>query len=136
MNIFKISIKNLFRNRLTTMLNIILVAFGVGILSILFLASNQIGNKLEKNAKDIDLVVGAKGSPLQLILSSIYHIDYPTGNIPATDAYKLMRNPMVKRAVPLALAIITMVTALLERIRLSLTFMVCPFKEGSFGPKI
>jgi putative ABC transport system permease protein len=103
MNIFKISIKNLFRNRLTTMLNIILVAFGVGILSILFLASNQIGNKLEKNAKDIDLVVGAKGSPLQLILSSIYHIDYPTGNIPATDAYKLMRNPMVKRAVPLAL---------------------------------
>jgi putative ABC transport system permease protein len=103
MNIFKISIKNLSSNRLTTVLNIILVAFGVGILSILYLASNQIGNKLEKNAKDIDLVVGAKGSPLQLILSSIYHIDYPTGNIPATDAYKLMRNPMVKRAVPLAL---------------------------------
>jgi len=103
MNIFKITIKNLVRNKLTTILNIILVAFGVGILSILFLASNQIGNKLEENAKDIDLVVGAKGSPLQLILSSIYHIDYPTGNIPAKDAYTLMHNPMVKRAVPLAL---------------------------------
>jgi len=103
MNIFKISSKNLVRNKLTTILNIILVAFGVGILSILFLASTQINNKLEKNAKDIDLVVGAKGSPLQLILSSIYHIDYPTGNIPAKDACKLMRNPMVKRAVPLAL---------------------------------
>ncbi|MGN7986758.1 ABC transporter permease [Pedobacter sp. 22226] len=103
MNIFKISSKNLVRNKLSTILNIILVAFGVGILSILFLASNQIGNKLEKNAKDIDLVVGAKGSPLQLILSSIYHIDYPTGNIPARDAYQLAHNPMVKRAVPLAL---------------------------------
>lgn len=103
MNIFKISSKNLVRNKLTTILNIILVAFGVSILSILFLASNQIGNKLEKNAKDIDLVVGAKGSPLQLILSSIYHIDYPTGNIPAKDAYKLAHHPMVKRAVPLAL---------------------------------
>jgi putative ABC transport system permease protein len=103
MNIFKISSKNLIRNKLTTILNIILVAFGVGILSVLFLASTQINNKLEKNAKDIDLVVGAKGSPLQLILSSIYHIDYPTGNIPAKDAYKLMHNPMVKRAVPLAL---------------------------------
>ncbi|RBQ10055.1 ABC transporter permease [Pedobacter miscanthi] len=103
MNIFKISSKNLVRNKLTTILNIILVAFGVGILSILFLASNQIGNKLEKNAKDIDLVVGAKGSPLQLILSSIYQIDYPTGNIPAKDAYKLAHHPMVKRAVPLAL---------------------------------
>lgn len=103
MNIFTISSKNLVRNKLTTILNIILVAFGVGILSILFLASNQIGSKLEKNAKDIDLVVGAKGSPLQLILSSIYHIDYPTGNIPAKDAYKLAHHPMVKRAVPLAL---------------------------------
>jgi len=103
MNILKISYKNLSRNRLTSILNIILVAFGIGILSILFLASTQIGNKLERNAKDIDLVVGAKGSPLQLILSSIYHIDFPTGNIPAKDAYELMRNPLVKRAVPLAL---------------------------------
>lgn len=103
MNIFKISSQNLCRNKLTTLLNIILVAFGLGILTILFLAANQIGNKLEKNAKDIDLVVGAKGSPLQLIMSSIYHIDFPTGNIPAADAYRLMKNPMVKRAVPLAL---------------------------------
>ncbi|MDN3585722.1 ABC transporter permease [Pedobacter aquatilis] len=103
MNILKISIKNLLRNKLTAILNILLVAFGVGILSILFLASTQIGNKLEQNAKDIDLVVGAKGSPLQLILSSIYHIDFPTGNIPAKDAQELMQNPLVKRAVPLAL---------------------------------
>lgn len=103
MNIFKISSKNLVRNKLTTFLNVLLVAFGVGILSILFLASTQIGNKLEQNAKDIDLVVGAKGSPLQLILSSIYHIDFPTGNIPAKDAHELMQNPLVKRAVPLAL---------------------------------
>lgn len=103
MNILRLSTKNLLRNKLTTFLNIILVAFGVAILSILFLASTQIGNKLEQNAKDIDLVVGAKGSPLQLILSSIYHIDFPTGNIPLKDATELMENPMVKRAVPLAL---------------------------------
>jgi putative ABC transport system permease protein len=103
MNLLYISSKNLSRNKLTTFLNIVLVSFGIGILSILFLGSTQIGNKLEENSKDIDLVVGAKGSPLQLILSSIYHIDFPTGNIPAKDAYQLMKNPMVKRAVPLAL---------------------------------
>jgi len=103
MNIIFISAKNLLRNKMTSFLNVVLVSFGIGILSILFLASTQIGNKLESNAKDIDLVVGAKGSPLQLILSSIYHIDFPTGNIPAKDAYALMRNPLVKRAVPLAL---------------------------------
>lgn len=103
MNILKLGTKNLLRNKLTTFLNVVLVAFGIAILSILFLASTQIGNKLEQNAKDIDLVVGAKGSPLQLILSSIYHIDFPTGNIPLKDATELMQNPMVKRAVPLAL---------------------------------
>ena len=103
MNIYQISFKNLYRNPLTTALNVMLVAFGVGILCILLLASKQIESKLEQNAKDIDLVVGAKGSPLQLILSSIYHIDFPTGNISVADAEPIMHNPMVKRAVPLAL---------------------------------
>ncbi|PST83350.1 ABC transporter permease [Pedobacter yulinensis] len=103
MNIFQIAVKSLLRNKLSTFLNIVLVAFGIGILSILLLASAQISDKLDKNAKDIDLVVGAKGSPLQLILSSIYHIDFPTGNIPAAEADALARNPLVKQAVPLAL---------------------------------
>jgi putative ABC transport system permease protein len=103
MNIYQISFKNLYRNPLTTGLNVMLVAFGIGILCILLLASKQIESKLEQNAKDIDLVVGAKGSPLQLILSSIYHIDFPTGNITVEEAAPIMKNPMVKRAVPLAL---------------------------------
>ncbi|WP_443944174.1 ABC transporter permease [Pedobacter sp. AW1-32] len=101
--LFEICIKNLSKNKLATCLNVLLVSFGVGILSMLLLGSIQISGKLESNAKDIDLVVGAKGSPLQLILSSIYHIDFPTGNIPVAEAEKIMRNPMVKRAVPLAL---------------------------------
>ena len=79
-----------------------LIAFGTGILTILLLASTQISQKLDNNSKDIDLVVGAKGSPLQLILSSIYYIDFPTGNIPLKDAQELSHSPFVKRAVPLA----------------------------------
>lgn len=80
-----------------------LIAFGTAILTILLLASTQIEQKLNNNSKDIDLVVGAKGSPLQLILSSIYYIDFPTGNIPLKEANELAHNPFVKRAVPLAL---------------------------------
>ncbi|MDB5246131.1 MAG: transporter permease [Segetibacter sp.] len=98
-----ISWKNLKCNKLTFLLNCLLVAFGTGILTILLLASAQIKDKLQNNAKDIDLVVGAKGSPLQLILSSIYYIDFPTGNVPLEKAEELSRNPMVKKAVPLAL---------------------------------
>jgi putative ABC transport system permease protein len=103
MSPLKISWKSLWSKPLSSALNIMLIAFGTGILTILLLASTQISDKLENNAKDIDLVVGAKGSPLQLILSSIYYIDFPTGNIPQKEAMELARNPMVKKAVPLAL---------------------------------
>ncbi|RZL42297.1 MAG: ABC transporter permease, partial [Pedobacter sp.] len=103
MNPLKISWKSLWSKPLSAWLNIMLIAFGTGILTILLLASTQIEEKLNNNSKDIDLVVGAKGSPLQLILSSIYYIDFPTGNIPLKEANQLAKNPFVKRATPLAL---------------------------------
>lgn len=103
MSPLKISWKSLWSKPLSSALNIMLVAFGTGILTILLLASHQISEKLENNARDIDLVVGAKGSPLQLILSSIYYIDFPTGNIPLKEAMELAHSPFVKKAVPLAL---------------------------------
>ncbi|WP_342328719.1 FtsX-like permease family protein [Pedobacter sp. FW305-3-2-15-E-R2A2] len=103
MSPLKISWKSLWSKPLSSALNMMLIAFGTGILTILLLASNQIAQKLDNNSKDIDLVVGAKGSPLQLILSSIYYIDFPTGNIPLKEAKELSRSPFVKRAVPLAL---------------------------------
>lgn len=102
MSPLKISWKSIWSKPLSSALNIMLIAFGTGILTILLLASTQIGEKLDNNSKDIDLVVGAKGSPLQLILSSIYYIDFPTGNIPLKDAQELAHSPFVKRAVPLA----------------------------------
>ena len=43
--------------------------------------SNHVKNRLNADGKDIDIVIGAKGSPLQLVLSSVYHVDIPTGNI-------------------------------------------------------
>jgi putative ABC transport system permease protein len=103
MNALQITLKDIKANKLNALLNLLLIAFGIAILTVLLLAGKQVNDKLEKNAKDIDLVVGAKGSPLQLILSSIYYIDFPTGNIPLKDAQQLAANPLVKRAVPLAL---------------------------------
>lgn len=103
MNAFQISWKNLKSNPLALALNLLLIAFGTGMLAILLLGMSQVGNRLRDNAKGVDLVVGAKGSPLQLILSSIYFIDFPTGNISDQEAYSIAANPMVKKAVPLAL---------------------------------
>ncbi len=65
--------------------------------------SNHVQHRLNADGKNIDIVVGAKGSPLQLTLSSIYHIDIPTGNIPYKSAKKWMKHPQIKSSIPLAL---------------------------------
>jgi putative ABC transport system permease protein len=103
MNLIKLSWKYLTYRPLSTSLNIVLLALGLAIMTVLILIQDQFEKKVTTDAKGIDLVVGAKGSPLQLILSSVYHIDFPTGNIPMEEAQKLAKNRLVKGVIPLAL---------------------------------
>tara|TARA_B100001057_G_C22869919_1_gene958265 strand:- start:7147 stop:8442 length:1296 start_codon:yes stop_codon:yes gene_type:complete len=102
MNISRLSWKNIISNPLNTTLSLLLMTFGIGIISLLFLLNNQIEKQLHANLKGVDMVVGSKGSPLQLILSSIYHIDNPTGNILYTEAIKIDNNSLVDLTVPLS----------------------------------
>ena len=102
MNINKLSWRNITSSPLNTFLSLLLMTFGVGIISLLLLLNNQIKDQLNNNLRGIDMVVGAKGSPLQLILSSVYHVDNPTGNIPYLETLKLEKNPLVDLTVPLS----------------------------------
>ena len=103
MNLFKLSWKYLTFRPLSTGLNILLLALGLAIITVLLLIQDQFEKKMSNDAAGIDLVVGAKGSPLQLILAGVYHVDFPTGNIPMSEAQKLARNRLVKNTIPLAL---------------------------------
>ena len=104
MNLLKLSWSYIRNRRLNTFLNTLLLALGVGIIIYLLLILNQLQHKMEANAKGINLVVGAKGSPLQLVLCGIFHLDNPTGNIKLSDAEKITGNRrLVKKAIPLAL---------------------------------
>ncbi len=78
---------------------------GVGLISLLLMLNKQLSEKFEKNLADIDLVIGAKGSPLQMILCNMYHVDAPTGNIPIKSARPFMnpQHPLIKMAVPVSL---------------------------------
>ncbi len=102
MNIRRLGWRNLLSNPLNTVLSLLLMTFGVGVISLLLLLNNQIEQQLQSNLRGIDMVVGAKGSPLQLILSSIYHVDNPTGNILYKEANKLNENPLVDFTIPLS----------------------------------
>ena len=94
--------RNVLDRPLESGLSILLLAFGVGIISLMLLMQRSINEDLDRNIKDIDLVLGAKGSPLQLILANVYHVDVPTGNIPLAEAKKVMRHPYISEAIPLA----------------------------------
>ena len=102
MNLIKLALKNIKHQWLDTMLSVILLAFGLGTVSMLILVEKQTTEQFNKNIQDIDMVLGAKGSPLQLILANVYHVDAPTGNIKVGDARMVTENPTIERAIPLA----------------------------------
>jgi putative ABC transport system permease protein len=102
-NAFTLALKSLRHKALSTTLNLLLMAVGIAMMTFVLSASKQLEDSALRDAQGIDLVVGAKGSPLQLILSSVYHIDVPTGNIPLAAHAQLAQNRMVKKVIPLAL---------------------------------
>jgi len=102
-NLATLSASYLRARPLNTALSLLLLALGVGTIVLLVLVVNQLEERMHRDARGIDLVVGAKGSPMQLILSGIYHVDAPTGNIPLAAAQALQKNRFVKKAIPLAL---------------------------------
>ncbi len=103
MNIITLVWSYLKARPLNTVINILLLSLGIAVITILLLFNNQLEKKISDNAKGIDLVVGAKGSPLQLILCNIFHIDLPTGNIKLFEAERIAKNRLIKAAIPLAL---------------------------------
>lgn len=103
MSLFSLVWNYLVAKPLNTVLNIVLLALGIAVITILLLFNNQLQENIAKNGRGIDLVVGAKGSPLQLILCNIFHVDFPTGNIKLNEAERIAKNRLVKQAIPLAL---------------------------------
>lgn len=101
MNIISLAVKGLQHKPLHTTLSILATMMGMAMLTAVFLISNGISDGLKRNSGGIDVVAGAKGSPLQLILSTVYHSDVPIGNIDISDYDSLRRNPMVKQAIPI-----------------------------------
>ncbi len=103
MNLFKLSISYLLHKKLHTALSIVILAFGIVIITLLLLLNEQIKTTVQKNIENVDMVVGAKGSPMQIILSSLFHIDFPTGNISLEDANFIAGHRLVKNAIPMSI---------------------------------
>ena len=101
---FRIAWKNAWFNKFHSVLSLLLFALGVGLISFLLQVQHRLQQNFEKNLAGVDLIIGAKGSPLQLILCNLYHIDNPTGNIKlsAVQAFMNPAHPLISAAVPVS----------------------------------
>jgi putative ABC transport system permease protein len=93
----------LWSRPLAAALNLLLLSLGLASITFLLLVSHQLNKAFERDLRGIDLVVGAKGSPMQLILSGVFHIDVPPGNVPLKAIKELQKHPMVAQLIPISL---------------------------------
>ncbi len=84
-------------------LNWLLLSLGLASITFLLLVSHQLNNAFERDLAGIDVVVGAKGSPMQLILSGVFQLDVPTGNVPLAAIKGLQAHPQVKKLIPISM---------------------------------
>ena len=103
MNTARLLLAYLRARPLMTLLTVLLVALGMATVTIVTLVTKQADERMTRDAAGIDLVVGAKGSPLQLVLAGVYHLDVPPGNIPFAALAELRGNRLIASAVPLSL---------------------------------
>ena len=102
-NIFFISFLYFKSKPLNFLLSIFLMIIGMTIITVSILVKQVTKDTFYKNNPNVDVVVGAKGSPLQLVLSSIHHIDIPTGNLNYKKALKIIKHPAIKSGIPISL---------------------------------
>jgi len=102
MNIWSISIQNIKSKPLYTFLSVFIASLSIALLLGTQQLKRSFENQIQNNVGKIDVVVGAKGSPLQLVLASVLHLDNPTGNISYKKALKISKNPLIKSAIPIS----------------------------------
>ncbi|TFY96555.1 ABC transporter permease [Ramlibacter rhizophilus] len=103
MSTLSLSLRYLLSRPLAAVLNLLLLTLGVASVGFVLLVGEQVDRAFERDLAGIDLVVGAKGSPIQLILSGVFHLDVPPGNVPLADVQALARHPMVGQVIPLSI---------------------------------
>jgi putative ABC transport system permease protein len=102
MNLFAIAWKSVRQRSLASMLTALSVALGVMLMVIVIVIAGAVDSAFNQRSVAYDLIVGAQGSDLQLVLSSVYRIQPPIANLPYMYLEQLQEDPRIEVAIPLA----------------------------------
>jgi putative ABC transport system permease protein len=95
--------RSLRQHALSTAITVLSVALASGLAMAVFSIRNQTYEAFTGGTGGFDAVLGARGSQLQLVLNSVFHLETSPGNIP-WELYKAVEaDPGVELAIPYAL---------------------------------
>lgn len=103
MNLVTIAYKSIRQRMLASSLTSVSVALGVMLMVAVLVINGIVARIFSQQSIGYDLIVGPKGSDLQLVLSSIYRIAPPIENLPYQYLLDLKKEPQIETAVPIAL---------------------------------
>lgn len=93
MNLLQLVLKQMRQRSLSTWLTMLSVMLGVGLGSAIMILQRGAGKLFGQTEYGYDVLIGAKGSPLQLVMNTVYQLDKSPGNIP----YSLYEQLMTER---------------------------------------
>ncbi len=103
MNAFTLTLKSLANRRFSALLTVLSIAVGIFLLLGVERIREITQKGFEGTISQTDLIVGARGAPLQILLYSVFHIGNPLNNVRYSSFEKYAKDPEVKWAVPLSL---------------------------------
>src|SRR5213596_828855 len=103
MTVFTVAMKYLQGRFVASALTAFSVALGVSLVIASALLARGIKEGFIEGTTDYSLVIGAKGSPTQLVLNVVFRMDVPTPNISYGTYRQLLDDPRVEVAVPVAM---------------------------------
>src|ERR1051326_5652305 len=94
--------RSLSQHALSTTITLLSVALASGLVMAVFCVNDQTYDAFTGGPVGFDAVLGARGSQLQLVLNTVFHLETSPGNIP-WELYQTMRkDPRVALAIPYA----------------------------------
>ncbi|MBX7167165.1 MAG: ABC transporter permease [Pirellulales bacterium] len=82
MSLWKIAWRSLAQRRLASILTAFSMALGVALVIAVLVIHSVVERQFTQTATGYDLIVGAKGGRLQLVLNTVYHLSTPIENVP------------------------------------------------------
>ncbi|MBL8878696.1 MAG: ABC transporter permease [Phycisphaerales bacterium] len=94
--------RSLRTHRLSSAITAVATALATGLVMTVFSIESQSRRAFVGGDVGFDAVLGARGSPLQLVMNAVYHLDTSPGNIPWSLYEQMKADPRVSLAIPYA----------------------------------